>query len=110
MRPDILVRYEGAPALVADCKYKRTEPEAYKNHDYYQVLSYCVVTRVERGILLYPFDGVATDDTVQVRNTGIAIEQMTINLALPFVSFRNECRQIAERILSVATTAVPQVA
>ena len=110
MHPDILVRYDGAPALVADCKYKRTEPESYKNHDYYQVLSYCIATGVERGILLYPVDRVTTDDTVQVKNAGITIEQMTINLALPFASFRKECGQIAERILSVATTAVPQVA
>ena len=62
------------------------------------------------GILLYPADGVTTDDTVRVKNTSIVIEQMTINLALPLASFRKECGQIDERILSVATTAVSQVA
>jgi 5-methylcytosine-specific restriction endonuclease McrBC regulatory subunit McrC len=89
--------------LAADCKYKRTESEAYKNHDYYQILSYCIATGVKHGMLIYPLDAVATDDIVQIRNTGIAIEQKTINLGLPFKQFQQECEHFAGEVLSLAT-------
>ena len=100
MRPDILVKCDGIPVLVADCKYKRTESDAYKNHDYYQVLSYCIATGVRRGVLVYPRDKAATDDTVNVLNANIAIEQMTINLGLAFSEFCIECQEFADRLLS----------
>lgn len=89
--------------LAVDCKYKRTESEAYKNHDYYQVLSYCIATGVTHGMLIYPLDAVATDDTVRVRNTHIWIEQKTINRGLPFKQFQQECDRFAGQVLSWAT-------
>jgi 5-methylcytosine-specific restriction endonuclease McrBC regulatory subunit McrC len=89
--------------LAADCKYKRTESEAYKNHDYYQILAYYIATGVKQGMLIYPLDAVATDDTVQVRKTCISIEQKTINLGLPFKQFQQECGHFAGEVLSLAT-------
>jgi 5-methylcytosine-specific restriction enzyme subunit McrC len=100
MRPDLVIRRDGRAVLAADCKYKRTEAEAYKNHDYYQILAYCIATGVKQGMLIYPLDAMATDDIVQIRNTGIAIEQKTINLGLPFKQFQQECGHFAGEVLS----------
>jgi 5-methylcytosine-specific restriction enzyme subunit McrC len=49
MRPDIVVSEGETVVLVADCKYKRLEPDEFKNHDIYQMLAYCTATRVQRG-------------------------------------------------------------
>jgi 5-methylcytosine-specific restriction enzyme subunit McrC len=102
MRPDIFIRDRGLPVAVADCKYKRTDPEVYKNHDYYQVLSYCIAAGVPRGLLIYPLDEMVTNDNIQVRNTRISIDQLTINLGGPFQQFRRECRYFTEQVLSSA--------
>ena len=109
MRPDLVIRRDGRAVLAADCKYKRTEAEAYKNHDYYQILAYCIATGVKHGMLIYPLDAVATDDTVQVRKTHIAIEQKTINLGLPFKQFQQECGHFAGEVLSLATLSALEV-
>jgi hypothetical protein len=54
-------------------------------------------------MLIYHLDTVATDDTVRIRNTCIAIGQKTINLGLPFKQFQQECEDFAGRVLSWAT-------
>lgn len=36
--------------LVADCKYKRLEPDQFRHHDVYQLLAYCTASNVQRGL------------------------------------------------------------
>ena len=74
-----------------------------------QILAYCIATGVKHGMLIYPLDAVATDDTVQVRKTHIAIEQKTINLGLPFKQFQQECGHFAGEVLSLATLSALEV-
>src|SRR3712207_1089613 len=69
MRPDIVVSEGETVVLVADCKYKRLEPDEFKNHDIYQMLAYCTATRVQRGLLIYPLHAAVIQDEVEIRNT-----------------------------------------
>jgi 5-methylcytosine-specific restriction enzyme subunit McrC len=102
MRPDLIIESDGEPILVADCKYKQTEPEIYKNHDFYQILAYCTASGVRRGLLIYPLHSGPLQDFVKVRNVDILIEQTTINLGLPFSEFRDECKRFADAVLTLA--------
>ena len=108
MRPDLLVGDAEGLLLVADCKYKRLEADAYKNHDFYQVLSYCIATKVDRGLLIYPLHEVEAEDVVNIRNSDIVIEQRTVNLGVSFVDFRKEWERFADSVFAWAEQpAVP---
>lgn len=100
MRPDLIIEVDGKPVGVADCKYKKAESESYKNHDFYQVLAYCIAKRVRRGLLIYPLAGEPLDGSVSVLNTNITIGQSAINLGLPFFEFRKECDRFAEEVFA----------
>jgi 5-methylcytosine-specific restriction endonuclease McrBC regulatory subunit McrC len=60
------VSEEGTVVLVADCKYKRLEPSEFKNHDVYQMLAYCIATKVRGGLLIHPVHAEAVQDLVQL--------------------------------------------
>lgn len=100
IRPDILISRASRPILVADCKYKQTESETYRNHDWYQVLAYCIATDVNWGLLIYPMDAAPLGDTVKVTNTDVVIEQITINLGLPFPAFKKHCQDFVQSIIA----------
>jgi len=102
MRPDLLIECDGRPRVVADCKYKQTESEIYKNHDFYQVLAYCIATGVRYGFLIYPLSTERVSDAVKIRNTDIIIEQTAIDLGLPFHKFLEECERFTEAIVAQA--------
>lgn len=99
IRPDLLISAYGAVVAVADCKYKRVDSDLYHNHDVYQVLSYCVVNKLARGILVYPAHECVLEDDIEVRNSSISIERCTIDLGLPLRQFRQECEGFVHRIL-----------
>ena len=100
MRPDIIVREGETVLLVADCKYKRLEPDEFKNHDIYQMLAYCTATRVQRGLLIYPLHAAVIQDEVEIRNTQTVVQQRAIDLSKEETSeLDHECDTFARRIL-----------
>lgn len=102
MRPDLVVRERGVPKLVADCKYKRLEPEGLQHHDLYQVLAYCTAMDVAQGLLVYPAHEVHTHDEIRVQNTGVRIRQATIDLSGDSAALRAGCIRFAHEVLCSA--------
>lgn len=100
MRPDIVIKAEGRALLVSDCKYKRNDPEEFKNHDQYQILAYCTAARVEDGLLIYPRHMEELDDSVIVRNSRVTIRQVSINLGA--ADLLDECRRLSDVALGLA--------
>lgn len=81
IRPDIVVDVAGQVALVADCKYKRTEAGVFRNHDYYQMLAYCTALGIPRGFLVYPLHEQVTDVDIPIRQSEIVVYQRTLDLS-----------------------------
>jgi 5-methylcytosine-specific restriction enzyme subunit McrC len=102
MRPDVMVDLGGRVALVADCKYKRLEPEEFRNHDVYQLLAYCTAADVSHGLLVYPVHEVTIRDEVQVRNTPVRIRQTTIDLGGSRDQLRQACNGLADEVFAWA--------
>jgi len=99
MRPDIVVREGETVVVVADCKYKRLEPDEFKNHDIYQMLAYCTATRVQRGLLIYPLHAAVIQDEVKIRNTQTAVRRVVIDLSKEEISELNqECDAFADGV------------
>lgn len=100
MYPDLLVRRKGKIALVADCKYKREQPGA----DIYQVLAYCTAEKANRGLLVYPLDDQTESAELRIRNTGISIHQLAIDLNKGSVDeLDSECQRFARRVFELAS-------
>ena len=106
IRPDILIGRCGATLLVADCKYKRFQSESVNNQDYYQVLSYCIATRAQRGLIVYPRQEMFLEQEFRIRNTNIQIEQCTIDCGLGVDAIEAECDRFAAYIFSLAAEPV----
>jgi 5-methylcytosine-specific restriction enzyme subunit McrC len=102
MRPDIVVRDRGVPRLVADCKYKRLEPDEFGNHDVYQVLAYCIAINVEQGLLLYPVHEVDVRDEVSIRHVPVVVRQTTLDLSGDAVTLPLACDHFAQEVFSYA--------
>jgi 5-methylcytosine-specific restriction enzyme subunit McrC len=102
MRPDIVVRDRGVPRLVADCKYKRLEPDEFRNHDVYQVLAYCTAINVEQGLLLYPVHEVDVRDEVSIRHVPVIVRQTTLDLSGDAVMLPLACDHFAQEVFSYA--------
>src|SRR5918998_2646218 len=102
MRPDIVVRDHGVPRLVADCKYKRLEPDEFRNHDVYQVLAYCTAIDVEQGLLLYPVHEVNVRDEVSIRHLPVIVRQTTLDLSGDAVTLPRACDHFAQEVFSYA--------
>lgn len=101
MQPDIVVSEGEATVLVADCKYKRLEPDEFKNHDIYQMLAYCTATGVQRGLLIYPSHSAVIENEVGIRNTHTVIQQMTIDIGTGDIAeLDRECKSFAYKIFS----------
>ena len=104
MRPDLVIRDRGVPRLVADCKYKRLEPDEYLHHDVYQVLAYCTAMNVEQGLLVYPLHEVNVRDEVSVRNAPVTIRQTTLDLSGDAGTLPCACDHFAQEVFSYAKT------
>ena len=102
IRPDILIESGGKTLAVVDCKYKRLASEALKNHDYYQVLAYCIATRSSTGLIVYPSQEFGSDSEVRIRNTNISVGQCSIDCGLPVKAFEVECDRFADYVFSLA--------
>jgi 5-methylcytosine-specific restriction enzyme subunit McrC len=101
MQPDIVVSEGETTSLVADCKYKRIEPDQFKNHDMYQMLAYCTATQVQLGMLIYPVHAAVVHDEVEIRNTHTVVRRITIDLSKEDIKeLDEECATFAEEVLS----------
>lgn len=100
MIPDIVVRRGGHPLLAIDCKYKRLDAGQFKNHDQYQILAYCTSLNVERGLLVYPRHEQALDEDIQVRNSGVRIRQISIDLGGDRREFAGACHAFVARVIA----------
>jgi 5-methylcytosine-specific restriction enzyme subunit McrC len=108
MRPDLVVRVGTRPTLVADCKYKRLEPEGFKGHDLYQILAYCTALGLDRGLLVYPRHDVPVADAIRVVNSAVRIRQVSLDLSGSLAEIRAACDRLARVVLvdAVAPAAV----
>jgi 5-methylcytosine-specific restriction enzyme subunit McrC len=104
MRPDILLRKGGTVTLVADCKYKRLEPDEFRNHDLYQLFAYCTAAQVQRGLLVYPLHSADVRDEVRIRNTQAIIRQTTLDLGKEGSELVRECDAFAEEVFAWTET------
>ena len=102
MRPDLVIRDRGVPRLVADCKYKRLEPDEFRHHDVYQVLAYCTAINVEQGLLVYPVHEVNVRDEVSIRHAPVIIRQTTLDLSGDAVTLPLACDHFAQEVFSYA--------
>jgi 5-methylcytosine-specific restriction enzyme subunit McrC len=99
LRPDLVIRRAGQVIAVADCKYKALEGGIdYRQHDYYQVLTYCTALATTRGILIYPRHEIEVEDRVRVRNSAILIDRLSIDIGLDPERLRAECDRLARRV------------
>jgi 5-methylcytosine-specific restriction enzyme subunit McrC len=99
MRADLVIRC-GNASIVADCKYKATEPGQQINTDYYQVLAYCTSAGAARGLLLYPKHELPTADDLPVVNSSVRIGRLNIDLNLDWKLLRGECQAFAGKVFS----------
>lgn len=98
MLPDIVVRRDGRAILSIDCKYKRLDAGRFKNHDQYQILAYCTALDVDRGLLVYPRHEDALDDEIQVRNSAVRVQQISIDLGGDRGAFAFACQKLVAEV------------
>jgi len=99
IRPDLLLSSSGAPALVADCKYKRTSAGSpFHNHDVYQILAYCTALGLDRGMLIYPRHEGSAESDLAIRNREVVIRRIALDLGGNPAALREAravlCRQV----------------
>lgn len=100
MRADIVVRSGGAPVLVVDCKYKRSEAGSVHETDVYQLLAYCTALGLSRGLLIYPRHVAAIQDEVRIQNSAVRIRRASLDLRGSPGDLRAACDDLAERTLA----------
>lgn len=109
--PDLVIQSGDATVLVADCKYKRVAEDEYRNHDLYQVISYCISLGTMNGLLIYPKH--LTEDvsgTVRVRKSDIQVDQISVYLGGDWAEIQAECQRLADRVYGRVRRALLAVA
>ncbi len=105
MRPDLVVSNGTSPVLVADCKYKRLETGQHKNHDLYQLVSYCTALEVGKGMLIYPRHLVDIATAMGIRGADISIHEITIDFGGSLADIDRELDAFAGRVLDFSQPA-----
>lgn len=99
IRPD-LSWWSGRRCLgVADIKYKSLSFAELPNPDVYQLLAYCVAYDVPKGFLIYAA-GNEVPGVHRVRNLGVEIEIVAVDLRLRPVALIASLETLAGRILA----------
>jgi 5-methylcytosine-specific restriction enzyme subunit McrC len=96
--PDIVFSRSGVPILAMDTKYKRLEQGEFKNHDLYQMLSYCTALQLDKGVLVYPRHLMDIEQDVLVRNSSMVIREMTLDLSGGVTDLQLATTRFAARI------------
>lgn len=97
LKPDLSLWVDGACRFVGDVKYKRIEPDGYRNADLYQLLAYCVGTDLPGGILIYAA-GEGEPFRHEVVNLGRILEVVTFDVRVPPSALLAQIAVLAERI------------
>lgn len=97
LKPDLTLWVDGACRFVGDVKYKRIEPEGYRNADLYQLLAYCIATGLPGGILVYAA-GEGEPFRHEVVNLGRVLEVVTLRLDVPPADLVAQVGRLADRI------------
>lgn len=108
LKPDIVIKKNDVPLIVFDTKYKKKKETDNINMDIYQVLAYCKGINVKKAVLLYPeWEGECLKkDRIEVKNSGIEIRIMTINLAGDKQTFDRNCINLVKEIMGFAGISV----
>lgn len=98
LRPD-LIRYgsNGRPQAVVDAKYKAEAPSGFPYADLYQLLAYCIATKVPVGHLVYAEGGVDVQHVV-VRNADVVIQRHVLDLMQPVSALQEQVADLARLI------------
>lgn len=107
MQPDLILRREGVDCSVGDAKYKRLKIADWPHPDLYQLLAYCVALGMPRGLLIYAEAG--TYPTQTVREAGIELEVVGVDLARPWREVLEQTRRAARRLIHQAERCAPAV-
>lgn len=99
IRPDLIVYENGAVHRIIDCKYKRLAGTENKNHDLYQIHAYCTALSCGEGVLIYPRHENPVDFIFHIRNTDIAVRQISIDLSVAPELFATHCAEFVEILL-----------
>jgi 5-methylcytosine-specific restriction enzyme subunit McrC len=105
IRPD-LSWWSGPRCLgVADIKYKSLSLADLPNPDVYQLLAYCVAYTVPKGFLIYAA-GNEVPDLHRVRNLGVEIEVVAVDLGLRPAPLIASLETLASRIMAGEQTQI----
>ena len=101
IRPDLILQSNLGRRLVADTKYKVTnQPD---RNDLYQVLSYCQVLGIPKGVLITVGDLVDRHYSVSDNTTSIDVFPVSMNGNAEMLE--KHTRILAEKLLSLISTA-----
>jgi 5-methylcytosine-specific restriction enzyme subunit McrC len=95
IRPDILIRSRSGKRLVADTKYKlssKPDPD-----DLYQILAYCRVLQIDRGLLITA--GSSTNLTYSVRDGQTTIDVVSVDLSGSLDDVHESMQKLAQFII-----------
>lgn len=91
--PDLGVHVDGRWLFVGDVKYKRDHGSG-RDADLYQLLAYATATGLDQATLIYA-DGPAEAPAHVVRNTGITLNLVHLDLAQPPAAVLNQLARVA---------------
>jgi 5-methylcytosine-specific restriction enzyme subunit McrC len=104
LRPDVVWYRRGAPAAVADTKYKAESPAGYPNADIYQMLAYCTALKLPCGHLIYA-KGAGEAVRHEIRETGISVLGHAVDLDSDPADLLDQVRDIAGALAETAPSA-----
>ena len=98
MVPDVTIDRNGKREGILDTKYKKLGSEEFRNSDIYQVLAYCVAQHCPRGLLVYPLHLTEIDDRVEVCNSPIGINQLSIPLGGSLPKLKTNLDEFVDKV------------
>ena len=98
MVPDVSIDRNGKTEGILDTKYKKLGSEEFRNSDIYQVLAYCVAQNCPRGLLVYPLHLTEIDDRIEVRNSPIGIDQLSIPLGGSLPELKTKLDEFVDKV------------
>jgi 5-methylcytosine-specific restriction enzyme subunit McrC len=105
IKPDLLLGIGGREVLIADTKYKDVDLKGTSNADLFQMTAYCLTQNVPDGLLIYPANAGYTDAVYAIRNSGIRVRAVTVDLGMPPDQFTLRSIEIGTRIWAIVQTA-----
>jgi 5-methylcytosine-specific restriction enzyme subunit McrC len=80
LEPDIDIKKNGHTVLIIDTKYKIIDDKESTRSDVSQVLDYCLIYKIQLGILLYPKFKDEISRSYRIKNTNIQVNVQVINI------------------------------